>query len=542
MSILNHRLPTYRMAQSPASIFAGGSRVGAWYDVNDRSTLMAADSGDARAAIDGKVARILDKSGNGEHLFQTTDSKRGTLRQLADGRLAIEMDGTDDYYRGGPAMAQPMTRVTSLRQLSWVSTDFIWGSATGGPTLSQSGSGTAPTLTMNNGGAAFGFPACTINEDVVITEHSDGLNSGATTGRNRISPINGGSQVIDEMLLGSRTTGGSQHANFYFYGAVAAEDMTWSERMAAVRWLDARKPTNSPVALVPCYGDSITLGSVASAGNAWVTKLQLQLGLNFRLINEGFSSQDSDNIAMRMDAVPWTINFPGNAIPTSGAATVTVVSPAADGEGVTGQGPLAFSSNTTRLAYVEALDGTLVEGVFASTSGGVYTFTRLVDGVAIPVAAAAPAHIDQLDRIGRPLAIPIMWMGRNNLDGLQGERLLDDILACADKHIIGGRGLIILPWNKRNSGIGTDEHDAAVAIKAAVEAEWPDNTLDLKAYLQSDGCFTALSLTKDGTDLADIAADTPPNSLMGDEVHPNNDGHQGCANGIEDKFVERGWA
>ena len=133
-------------------------------------------------------------------------------------------------------------------------------------------------------------------------------------------------------------------------------------------------------------------------------------------------------------------------------------------------------------------------------------------------------------------------MGRNNIDGLQGERLLDDILACADKHIVGGRGLIILPWNKRKSGIGTSEHDAAVAIKAAVEAEWPDNTLDMKAYLQSDGCFTALGLTKDATDLADIAADTPPNSLMGDEVHPNNDGHQGCANGIEDKFVERGWA
>ena len=88
------KVPTaYGQAFSPASLFRNGEK-GAWYDISDLSTLFQED-GTTPAVVDGIVGKVLDKSGNGKHIVQTTDTKCPILKQ--DGSLYyLEFDGIDD--------------------------------------------------------------------------------------------------------------------------------------------------------------------------------------------------------------------------------------------------------------------------------------------------------------------------------------------------------------------------------------------------------------------------------------------------------------
>lgn len=78
---------------SPSTLFANGEE-GGWYDPSDLTTLFEED-GTTPASVDGPVGKILDKSGNGNHLIQTTETKCPTLK-LASGLYYLEFDGVDD--------------------------------------------------------------------------------------------------------------------------------------------------------------------------------------------------------------------------------------------------------------------------------------------------------------------------------------------------------------------------------------------------------------------------------------------------------------
>ena len=75
------------------NLFANGEQ-GGWYDPSDLSTLFQED-GTTPAVVDGVVGKVLDKSGNGNHIVQTTDTKCPILKQ--DGGLYyLDFDGVDD--------------------------------------------------------------------------------------------------------------------------------------------------------------------------------------------------------------------------------------------------------------------------------------------------------------------------------------------------------------------------------------------------------------------------------------------------------------
>jgi hypothetical protein len=88
----------------PATLFAASEK-GAWYDPSDLSTLWQDTAGTTAVTTDGQsVARIDDKSGNGNHLVQATSGNRplyktdGTLRWLlfdgSNDRLAVSTFGS----------------------------------------------------------------------------------------------------------------------------------------------------------------------------------------------------------------------------------------------------------------------------------------------------------------------------------------------------------------------------------------------------------------------------------------------------------------
>lgn len=81
----------------PSRLFAAGEQ-GAWYDPSDWSTLYQDSAGTTPInAVEQPVGRILDKSGRGNHAYQTTSTSRPVLRQDAGGRYYLSFDGVDDF-------------------------------------------------------------------------------------------------------------------------------------------------------------------------------------------------------------------------------------------------------------------------------------------------------------------------------------------------------------------------------------------------------------------------------------------------------------
>lgn len=87
---------------TPQELFIDGA-LGAWYDVNDLSTLYQERlGGTTPAVVGGVVGTVRDKSGNGHHMSAIgSDAARGILRlDGTTGKYYIELDGVDDAYAG----------------------------------------------------------------------------------------------------------------------------------------------------------------------------------------------------------------------------------------------------------------------------------------------------------------------------------------------------------------------------------------------------------------------------------------------------------
>ena len=83
----------YGDGDDPMRLFAGGKK-GYLFDFLDRSTLFQDTAGTIPAlAIGDPVALVLDKSGNGNHLVQTTATRRASVN--ASG---LYFDGIDDCF------------------------------------------------------------------------------------------------------------------------------------------------------------------------------------------------------------------------------------------------------------------------------------------------------------------------------------------------------------------------------------------------------------------------------------------------------------
>lgn len=78
---------------SPASLFTSPAGQGAWWDVQDLSTLFSDDAATIQAVVDGVVAVHQDKSGNDFHRTQTNNSLRPILRQRTDGVYYLDYSG-----------------------------------------------------------------------------------------------------------------------------------------------------------------------------------------------------------------------------------------------------------------------------------------------------------------------------------------------------------------------------------------------------------------------------------------------------------------
>ena len=82
---------------SPAALFTG-SQQGVWYDFSDLSTMFQDAAGTVPVTAPGQpVGRVLDKSGNGNHATQSTDTLRPIYQIDANGKPGLLFDGVDDF-------------------------------------------------------------------------------------------------------------------------------------------------------------------------------------------------------------------------------------------------------------------------------------------------------------------------------------------------------------------------------------------------------------------------------------------------------------
>lgn len=116
-------------AFDPRSLFRGGEQ-GLWYDPSDLSTLFQDAAGTVPVTAAGQpVGRMLDKSGRGNHAFQSTAASRPMLRQNATtGAYYLETDGSDDWMSTSAIDFTGTDKVsvfTGVRKLSDATTGVV---------------------------------------------------------------------------------------------------------------------------------------------------------------------------------------------------------------------------------------------------------------------------------------------------------------------------------------------------------------------------------------------------------------------------------
>jgi hypothetical protein len=106
-------------AFDPATLFASGE-LGGWYDPSDLSTLFQDTAGTVPVTAAGQlVARISDKSGNGNHLTQATEAAR-PLYQTADGLHWLDFDDAGDFMASaaGKTVSMPAYVCLAFRRIN----------------------------------------------------------------------------------------------------------------------------------------------------------------------------------------------------------------------------------------------------------------------------------------------------------------------------------------------------------------------------------------------------------------------------------------
>jgi hypothetical protein len=142
-----------RAAGSEHSIVTGGTSPiaalfpgpGMWHDVSDAGSVFADSAGTVPASVDGPVARIADRSGNGHHLLLTGGS--AILRASGTSRW-IETTSARFAIAAGLAMARKAEVMTMIAAVACENAAglrpvYFWSVA--------SGSSTRVSLDFNNG-------------------------------------------------------------------------------------------------------------------------------------------------------------------------------------------------------------------------------------------------------------------------------------------------------------------------------------------------------------------------------------------------------
>ncbi|MCC5983383.1 MAG: hypothetical protein JJU42_03355 [Rhodobacteraceae bacterium] len=225
----------------PDWLFLTGEQ-GAWFDPSDLSTLFQDSAGTLPATADGDpVGRMLDKSGNGRHLFQDISAARPVLR-ISGGLTWLEFDGVDDrmVFAEMPNTGTT-TAILGLWRTSGSATASVLG--TGGSGYLRNSNG---TLVKNDGGnnpqvdTPGPFPITAPSAFAVRME--DGFIEARRATGGWFSASVAGNARTDFELLGAFSQGtGALPLPMRFHGGILREGLlNESDISGGLQFLDAR--------------------------------------------------------------------------------------------------------------------------------------------------------------------------------------------------------------------------------------------------------------------------------------------------------------
>lgn len=227
------------MTFDPASLFAA-AQAGGWFDPSDLSTLWQDTAATIPVTSPGQpVARIDDKSGNGNHMTQAAAASMPSYQLDSQGNSYLLFDGADDFISSSLAPAMPFDRISAIRQVSWGLNDRIFSSANEGCRLFQNSA--SPQLRIYAGSStvvANGDLA--VGKNGIVTERLV-ANAGQLAVDNR-PYVSGdfGSTAPTSLVVGGRATGASA-ANIRLYGLIIRAGSLTDEEIAGARdWLASR--------------------------------------------------------------------------------------------------------------------------------------------------------------------------------------------------------------------------------------------------------------------------------------------------------------
>jgi hypothetical protein len=206
-------------AFTPTSLFS--SNTGGWWDPSDHTTTFQDTAGTTPANTAGQaVARINDKSGNGNNLLQATGTAQPIL-QNTGAFWWLQFDGAAQYISAAFTLGQPLTRISCARNITWTATHRMWdGNTVNGAGLIQGQSVVTPGIQMFAGSIApTDASNFTVGADHVVSEFFSGAASTLTVDNNTANTGNSGTATADGAIIGAAGNI-SLFGNIRWYGAV----------------------------------------------------------------------------------------------------------------------------------------------------------------------------------------------------------------------------------------------------------------------------------------------------------------------------------
>lgn len=298
------------------------------------------------------------------------------------------------------------------------------------------------------------------------------------------------------------------------------------------------KPTNFNI--IECWGDSRT-EMVYDTHSAFTDYLQTLLGASYCVTNHGKSSQASGMISARMGSNEIFVTVENNRILASGNTHITNIYCTS---GLINNF-FCFSTNAPMPCVLGGVEGAIYKATYNNYS--TCYFVRKTDGNAVAIAPFEKAIVPDYGTINHAV---IMWWGKNDtLTAAEGRNGVEDVYNKAvqwlghDRFIILGETASLTSAYDSGATIRTwmDEFNAKMAVK------YPDNFIDINAWLSSTDALTSVGLTPTEADVECMAKGWPCESLMvystdqSDPTHPNTKGREAIANRIFAWMKEKHW-
>lgn len=292
-------------------------------------------------------------------------------------------------------------------------------------------------------------------------------------------------------------------------------------------------PVSSSLATIAAFGDSLTSeypGLGITMAETYPALLAADLGVSY--YNGGVGGQTTEDIITRQGGIQLALTVANNIIPASGSVDVTVVTPTTVGSasqnGIIGAGTLAG-----------------VAGTLSRTTAGVWTFTRTGSGADTPCPPGTPFIVDAA--VAQATNVQIIGAGRNDIGLGSTSAIVDRVVGAYVKAVDRLRAQAYAPkfillgtFTATNEPAGSTGYQRVTGINQQLAELYPDNFVDARRYLIDHGLADA-GITPTADDLAKIAADTLPPSLMYDSIHYTENGHLAVKNVVKAAMQSKGW-